>query len=102
MNPVRQLLWWLIAGSEGGFNRARIIAALRERPYNARQLARRLGLNYTTVRYHLEVLQKNGLITSTENRYGRMYFLSPVLLENYGEFEEIWAKVREDAREGEK
>lgn len=96
MNPVRQLLWWLIAGSEGGPNRARIIATLKERPYNARQLAKKLGLNYTTVRYHLDVLQKNGLVTSTENRYGRMYFLSQALLENYEDFEEIWDKVRKE------
>lgn len=96
MNQVRQLLWWLIAGSEGGPNRARIIAALKERPYNARQLAKKLGLNYTTVRYHLDVLQKNGLVTSTENRYGRMYFLSQALLENYEDFEEIWEKVRKE------
>jgi len=96
MNPVRQLLWWLIAGSEGGPNRARIIATLKERPYNARQLAKKLGLNYTTVRYHLDVLQKNGLVTSTENRYGRMYFLSQALLENYEDFEEIWEKVRKE------
>ena len=96
MNPVRQLLWWLIAGSEGGPNRARIIATLKERPYNARQLAKKLGLNYTTVRYHLDVLQKNGLVTSTENRYGRMYFLSQALLENYDDFKEIWEKVRKE------
>jgi DNA-binding transcriptional ArsR family regulator len=101
MNPVKQLLWWLIAGSEGGLNRARIIATLRERPYNARQLAKKLGLNYTTVRYHLDVLQKNGLVISTENRYGRLYFLSPLLAENYKEFEEILAKIRGEFEEGE-
>ncbi|WP_367884656.1 ArsR/SmtB family transcription factor [Thermococcus sp. JCM 11816] len=80
-----------------------MIAALLERPSNARQLAKRLGLNYTTVRYHLDILQKNGLVTSTENRYGRMYFLSQLLLDNYSEFEEIWGRVKtEIGGEGEK
>ncbi|HPX77955.1 MAG TPA: ArsR family transcriptional regulator, partial [Methanobacterium sp.] len=32
---MKKLLWWLIAGSSGGPNRARIILMLNERPYNA-------------------------------------------------------------------
>jgi len=93
MRAVKRLLWWIIAGSEGGFNRARIIFTLKERPYNAKQLAERLKLNYTTVRYHLKVLESNNLIISSGKKYGKMYFLSPILLDNYEDFEEIWAKI---------
>lgn len=93
MNAVKRLLWWLIAGSEGGLNRARIIMTLNEQPYNAKQLAEELNLNYTTVRHHLKVLEKNNLITTTGSKYGKMYFLSTLLMENYDQFEEIWAKI---------
>ncbi len=93
MRAVKRLLWWLIAGSEGGLNRARIIFTLKERPYNAKQLSEKLGLNYTTVRYHLKVLESNNLIISSGKKYGKMYFLSSFLLDNYEDFEEIWAKI---------
>lgn len=43
MRAVKQLLWWLIAGSEGGLNRGRIIDSLKERPCNANQLADKLA-----------------------------------------------------------
>lgn len=43
MRAVKQLLWWLIAGSEGGLNRGRIIDSLQERPCNANQLADKLA-----------------------------------------------------------
>jgi len=53
---LRQLLWYLIAGTRGGMNRARILEALHERPYNANQLSETLGLDYRTIRHHLELL----------------------------------------------
>ncbi len=46
---MKQILWWLIAGSKGGINRARIIMALKKRPYNANQLTQLFGLDYKTV-----------------------------------------------------
>ena len=61
---MRKLLWWVFAGTAGGPNRARIVMALQERPYNAHQLADRLELNYKTVRYHLKKLTENNIITS--------------------------------------
>ncbi len=87
---LRQVLWYLIAGTRGGVNRARIIEALRERPYNANQLSEVLGLDYRTVRHHLDLLQKNGLLTRpTGDAYASPYFLSAHLEGNYGIFEEI-------------
>jgi len=92
---LRQLLWYLIAGTRGGMNRARIIEALRERPYNANQLAEALGLDYRTIRHHPDLLQKNGLITRpTGDAYASPYFLSPYLEGNYAIFEAIRAKMK--------
>jgi DNA-binding transcriptional ArsR family regulator len=81
---------WLIAGSRGGVNRGKIIKILKESPLNANQLGSMLEVDYRTVRHHLKVLEKNGLITSIGERYGKMYFLSNELEINYGDFEEIW------------
>lgn len=88
---MKKLLWWLIAGSTGGPNRAKIIMALHERPYNAHQLAEKLDLNYKTVRHHLKVLKENNIITSTgRQKYGELYFLSEQISDNYEIFKEIW------------
>lgn len=93
MKAIKRLLWWLIAGSTGGVNRARIIHTLNERPYNANQLSELLSLDYKTIRHHIEVLEKNSLITSTGSKYSKMYFISPLLEENYEIFEEIWERI---------
>jgi len=93
MRAMKQLLWWLIAGSEGGVNRARIIHALNDMPCNANQLAERLELDYKTVRHHLDVLTKNNMVTFRGEKYGRMYFISQLLEEDYELFEEIWVRI---------
>ncbi len=83
----------MIGGTRGGFNRARLINALNESPQNANQLSQELNLDYSTIRHHIEVMEKNGLVTSLGDSYGKMYFLSENLLDNYGFFEEIWEKI---------
>jgi len=93
---MKKLLWWLIAGKKGGINRGRIIKILHERPYNAHQLAEKLNLDYKTVRHHTQVLEQNKIITSSEKKYGKMYFLSSELEENYEIFQDIWSKIREN------
>lgn len=92
--PFKYLLGWLIAGTRGGLSRAKIIQALNESPQNANQLATLLGMDYRTIRHHLEVLEKNRLITSAgEGGYGTTYFLSPAMEENYTVFQEIVNKI---------
>ena len=93
MDEVKKILWYLIAGSLGGINRARIIHILRERPYNANQLTEQLGLDYKTVRYHIDVLEKNGLVSSMGDNYAKMYTLSSLLEHNIAFFDKIWDKV---------
>ena len=91
--PLKYLLGWLIAGTRGGPTRAKIIKALKETPQNANQLASLLKMDYRTIRHHLEVLQKNRIITSAGEGYGTTYFLSPAMEENYALFEEIVNKI---------
>jgi DNA-binding transcriptional ArsR family regulator len=87
------LLGWLIAGTRGGVTRAKMIAILKETPQNANQLANLLEMDYRTIRHHVEVLEKNRIITSAGEGYGKTYFLSPVMEENYALFEEIVKKI---------
>ena len=90
---MQRVIWWLLVGTKGGVNRARIIRALKERPYNANQLTALLGLDYKTIRHHLKVLQDNKIITSAGDRYGTVYFLSPGMEKEYGVFEEFLDKM---------
>ena len=90
---MNRVLWWLIAGSKGGANRASILIALRERPCNANQLSERLGLDYKTVQHHLRILDENRMIVSQGGGYGKVYFLSKDLEASYQEFLEIWDRV---------
>jgi DNA-binding transcriptional ArsR family regulator len=91
--PFKYVLGWLIAGTRGGLSRAKIIQALKETPQNANQLATLLGMDYRTIRHHLEVLEKNRIITSLGEGYGNAYFLSPTMEQNYALFEEILNKI---------
>ncbi|MCX8150742.1 MAG: winged helix-turn-helix domain-containing protein [Candidatus Bathyarchaeota archaeon] len=91
--PLKYLLGWLIAGTRGGLTRAQIIKAIHETPQNANQLANGLKLDYKTVRYHLEVLEKNRIVTSVGDNYGSTYFLSQTVEDNYDVFEEILNKI---------
>ncbi len=90
---MKKLLWWLIAGMKGGINRARIIKSLYERPYNANQLSEELNLDYKTVRHHIKILEQNNVIKSSGEKYGKMYFLSNEMEENYDVFKEIWEQI---------
>jgi DNA-binding transcriptional ArsR family regulator len=87
---LRQLLWYLIAGTRGGANRARILDALKARPYNAHQLSEALGLDYRTIRHHLDLLRKNGLIAQPAgDTYASPYFLAAILDGNWATYEEV-------------
>jgi DNA-binding transcriptional ArsR family regulator len=90
---MKKMLWWLIAGTKGGVNRARIIQTLHQRPYNARQLAEKLELNYKTIRHHIKLLEDNNVITSSGEKYGAMYFLSSEMEDNYKLFQRIWREI---------
>jgi len=70
-----------------------MIAILKETPQNANQLANLLEMDYRTIRHHVEVLEKNRIITSAGEGYGKTYFLSPVMEENYALFEEIVKRI---------
>lgn len=97
MAPIKNVLYWLIANSLGGVNRGKIINEIFKKPQNANELSRNLKIEYKTVRYHLKVLEENGIITSVGGGYGKTYFPSNELLENKDSFNEIWDRIGKKA-----
>ena len=93
MHAVKRLLWWILAGTAGGLNRGRIIELLFEKPRNANEISKDLGLDYKTVKHHIHVLEKNNLITSMGSDYGKVYFPSDLLEKHKEFFDEIWGKI---------
>ena len=86
----------MVAGSRGGTNRARIIEALHDRPYNVNQLSLELDLDYKTIQHHIKVLEDHDILvnSSEEKKYGAMIFLSNRMEENYPIFLEILSKMK--------
>ncbi len=92
---MEKVLWWLILGTKGGLNRAKIIKKLNERPYNANQLTEELNVSYRTIRHHIKILEDANIIKSAGKKYGQMYFLSDNMEKNYDDFEIIWKQIKE-------
>jgi DNA-binding transcriptional ArsR family regulator len=86
---MEKALWYLIAGSRGGENRARIIRLLLERPRNANQLADELDVEYNTVRHHLDALEEHDVVEPGGTDYGELYFLTDQFEHHREEFENI-------------
>ena len=96
MYEVKKTLYWILAGTMGGTNRARILEELFKEPQNTNKLSKKLNLDFKTVQYHLKVLEKNGLITSAGDKYGKTYFPSEMLQENEEYFKAIWDRIRKE------
>jgi DNA-binding transcriptional ArsR family regulator len=86
---MEKALWYLLAGTRGGENRARIIRTLDERPRNANQLAEQLDVDYNTVRHHLEMLEDHDVVEPGGDDYGKLYFLTDRFEHHRDAFEEI-------------
>ena len=92
---MEQALWYLLAGTRGGKNRARIINSLDDRPKNVNRLSESLNLDYKTVKHHIDMLEEYDIVESGGNDYGEMYFLTDRFEENRDSFDEITEKVED-------
>jgi len=86
-NKQNKLLCYLIEGTRGGKTRTLILRHLAEKSYNAHQLAKTLGIEYKTIRHHLEVLVKHGIIIRNNDGYPDIYFISNNIAENLNSFD---------------
>lgn len=92
---MEKALWYLLAGTRGGENRARIIRTLIDRPRNANQITETLDIEYNTVRYHLEKLEEHDVVETGGNDYGELYFLTDRFEQHIEEFERITDQMEE-------
>ncbi|WP_327052420.1 winged helix-turn-helix domain-containing protein [Halomicrococcus gelatinilyticus] len=90
---MEAVLWYVLTGTRGGANRLRLLRALDERPRNANQIANDLDLDYKTVRHHLDVLVENGIVESSGDEYGAVYFLTDETRDHWETVAEITAEV---------
>lgn len=86
---MEKALWYLLAGTRGGENRARIIESLDERPRNANQLSEHLEVDYNTVRHHLDMLVDHNVLECSGDEYGAMYFLTDQFKHNREVYDQI-------------
>jgi len=89
MDALARLFWWLFKRSAGAPTRFQVLRAVKEQPRNALQLSQALNLDYTTIRHHLGILEKNRLVLTEGERYGKLYFVSEIMDANWGKLEGI-------------
>jgi PAS domain S-box-containing protein len=92
-NKQNKLLYYLIEGTRGGKTRAIILRHLVEKSYNANQLATALNMDYKTIRHHLEVLVKYGIITRKHDGHSDLYFISNNIAESINSFDDEKSKL---------
>lgn len=90
----KKLLWLIFCVTRGGPVRAEIVYRLKERPYNANQLARELNLDYKTIKYHLKILLQHNAVAKTKDIYSAMYTLSDEMESSYADFFEIYKRQK--------
>ncbi len=72
---------------------------LTQQPYNINQLSDLIKMDYKAVQHHINVLQKNNLITKLGEKYGVLYFISNYLDANMVAFKEVKDQI-EKKRKG--
>jgi DNA-binding transcriptional ArsR family regulator len=96
MANLKRVLWHLLGGTRGGPMRIRILALLRDRPYNTNQVSAMLKIDYKTAEHHLRVLTENRIVSPTGAKYGAVYILTPDMEESLPDFDLIAARILKD------
>ncbi len=96
--PMYARIRWLLVESRGGGPpiRSKILLLLRERPTNINRIAKELNMDYKTIKHHLELLEKNGLVQRLGLKYGGdVYFIND---NAYKHWDELYVLVKESLK----
>lgn len=92
---ARKLLLYLFTSTRGGFTRLRIIELLLRKPYNTHQMALELKLDYKAIQHHMQVLEKNNLVSRIGEKYGAIFQISNFLEFNIRSLDEAIEKLEQ-------
>ena len=90
---TKALFCFLFVGSRGGNSRIKIMSAILESPRNVNQLSQTVGMDYKAVQHHLQVLEKNNMVTKIGRKYGAVFRLSNFLEINIRTLDEAIDKL---------
>lgn len=90
---ARRLLLYVFTGTRGGHTRLKIISLLSERPFNTNQIASEMSMDYKAIQHHLDVLEKNNLVSKMGEKYGTLFHLSNYLEANILALDEVATKL---------
>jgi len=89
----KMILWFIIAGTKGGVNRAKILNLIKDTPMNANKIATVLNLDHKTITHHVRILSKNDLVVKAPKGYGAEYQLTKIMKDNLNVLDEIMRKI---------
>lgn len=72
----------VFTGMGGRYTRLRILCEIIDIPLNAREISKKLNVDYKTISYNLAILLKNNLIIKNGNPYGAVYYPSEIVTSN--------------------
>lgn len=72
----------VFTGMSGRYTRLKIIKILIEEPSNINQISQKLGMEYKGIQHNMKILHKNNLVDTFGEKYGKMYFVSELLMKN--------------------
>lgn len=73
---------------------------MRREPYNINKISEALQVHYRVAEHHIRALEKNHLVSSAGERYGKLYFLSPEMEAHLFIFDEIWRQIQVRVEQG--
>lgn len=91
-------LYNLIVTRNGGKTSMMIIDLILVKPSNANQLAKTLGLDYKTIRYHLNIFCSHKYVTKETLDNYSTYFPSDKLIKNIDEYNNIKKNAEAEER----
>ena len=99
---MKELFSKVFTGMSGRYTRMRIICAITEEPLNARELSKKLKLDYKTIQHNIKVLESNNLILRVGEGYGDLFFPSDILSSNLPTLYKVIRKVEDKLAKSEK
>ena len=90
-----ELFLSVFTGMGGRYTRLKILCEIIETPLNARQISKKLNVDYKTASYNLSVLRKNNLIIKEGTGYGDLYFPAEIVTSNLSTLYAVIRKAEE-------